>query len=172
MARDAAPVRPSGRAQAGPLCLSAEQVELCLGSDDWEGLMLYLRFKAGHGPGPTVGLGRALTELDGRTSMEREARDVLAALNDASGKRFRPTEANLAPIVALLAQGRSPADLRAVAADLARRWGSDGGTASMVKPSRVFDGDTFADHLLLATRDGARADFSRFSWSKREGGAP
>ncbi len=157
---------------AGPVCLTAEQVSLCLESDDAEGLMLYLRFRAGVSQPPASGLGRALLDLEGKGTLDREARDVLAFFNDASGKRFRPTEANLAPIVSLLARGRSAEDLRAVASDLAGRWGSDEGTASMVKPSKVFDEDTFADHLLRARRDGARTDFSRFAWSNRKGVAP
>lgn len=157
---------------AVPVCLTAEQVSLCLASDDAEGLMLYLRHRVGASRPPASGLGRALLDLDGQGAQDREARDVLAFLNDVSGKRFRPTEANLAPIVSLLARGRSAEDLRAVASDLAGRWGSDEGTASMVKPSKVFDEDTFADHLLRARRDGARTDFSRFAWSNRKGVAP
>lgn len=76
----------------------------------------------------------------------QHAKDILAFLNDKTGRRYEPVEANLDPIVARLREGSTPDEVRAVVDLKCRQWIGDEGMTQYLRPATLFNRTKFANY--------------------------
>lgn len=74
------------------------------------------------------------------------ARGVLDFLNEKTGKRYQPVEANLGMIVARLRGGATERELKQVVAKKCREWGGDEKMAMYLRPATLFNATKFAQY--------------------------
>ena len=67
-----------------------------------------------------------------------EAKEVLAWLNEKTGKNFRPVDVNLSMIVARLRSGILPGQLKAIITRKVREWATDEDKAKYLRPATLF----------------------------------
>lgn len=101
-------------------------------------------------------------------ALGREARAVLAFLNDKAGKRFPDTDTNVGIIVARLRQGFTPAQLRQVVAFKVRAWKDDPDCREWLRPATLFGRAKFSNYVgeLVPDAEGSSAE------PAQGGGAP
>jgi len=71
------------------------------------------------------------------------AKEIINFLNEKTGKRFRDTPANIAPIVARLKEGYADRDFRIVIARKVREWGTDEKMMGYLRPKTLFNATNF-----------------------------
>lgn len=74
------------------------------------------------------------------------AREILSFLNEKTGRRYEPVDANLEPIVARLRENFTPDDIRAVVALKCRQWRGDDKMAEYLRPATLFNRTKFANY--------------------------
>lgn len=72
-------------------------------------------------------------------SPEAQAREVLAFLNEKTGRRFEPTTANLRLIVSRIKEGYELSTLRAIVVVKHREWNKDATMAKYLRPATLFN---------------------------------
>lgn len=77
---------------------------------------------------------------------DKTARSVLTFLNEKTGRRYQPVEANIRPIVARLKDGATEQELRQVVAKKCREWGADEKMAMYLRPATLFNATKFAQY--------------------------
>jgi len=84
--------------------------------------------------------------LNGKAHYQQKAIEILAFLNDKTGRHYEPCSANLDFIVARLRDGVSLEDLRAVVAKKCREWIGDEKMAQYLRPATLFNRTKFAQY--------------------------
>jgi uncharacterized phage protein (TIGR02220 family) len=74
------------------------------------------------------------------------AKEILAFLNEKTGKKFEDVDVHLELIVARLREGTSPDDLRSVIAMKCREWLGDPKTSTWLRPKTLFGKTNFAQY--------------------------
>lgn len=82
-------------------------------------------------------------KLNGHTT---QAREVLAFLNEKTGRDYQPVSANLDRIAARLKEGASVEDCRAVIAKKCREWATDDRMSQYLRPATLFNAEKFAQY--------------------------
>ena len=85
------------------------------------------------------------------------AREVLAFLNEKTGKAFHPTSTNLDLIIARLREGYTDVQCRQVIARKVREWLPDEKMAGYLRPATLFNREKFNQYAgeLVATTEGS-----------------
>lgn len=78
--------------------------------------------------------------------LETQAREVLAFLNEKTGKRFQPVGTNLKMIVCRLKEGYDVATLRAIVAVKRREWWDDAKMRQYLRPATLFNATKAAQY--------------------------
>ena len=76
----------------------------------------------------------------------QQALDVLAFLNEKTGRHYQPVPANVDRIAARLKQGATIDDCRAVIAKKCREWARDDKMAQFLRPATLFNAEKFAQY--------------------------
>lgn len=76
-----------------------------------------------------------------------EARDILAFLNEKTGRAYQPVDANLDLIVARLREGATAGQCRQVIAKKTREWAGDEHMAEFLRPATLFNRTKFAQYV-------------------------
>jgi uncharacterized phage protein (TIGR02220 family) len=84
-----------------------------------------------------------VTALSGKPDV---AKSILNFLNEKTGRRYRPVEANLKLIVARLQGGATEQTLRQVIAKKCREWAADEKMALYLRPATLFNATKFAQY--------------------------
>ncbi len=80
-------------------------------------------------------------------SRTAEALEVLAFLNEKTGRNYRPVEANTKLIRARLREGATVAECRKVIAKKCREWRNDPVMAQYLRPATLFNATKFAQYV-------------------------
>lgn len=80
------------------------------------------------------------------TPFEQQAREVLAFLNEKTGKRFQPVGTNLKLIVCRLKEGYDTQTLRAIVAVKRREWWDDANMRQYLRPATLFNATKCAQY--------------------------
>ena len=84
---------------------------------------------------------------DGRVNnFKQDAETVLDFLNEKTGSRYRPVDANVNPIVKILRDGTTVATCRQVIASKCREWGKDEKFSQYLRPKTLFAASNFANY--------------------------
>lgn len=75
-----------------------------------------------------------------------EAREILAFLNEKTGRNYHPVDANLEMIVARLREGFEPKHLRQVIAKKTREWMGNEEMEEYIRPKTLFNRRNFANY--------------------------
>jgi len=84
-----------------------------------------------------------VVELPTRKTIAKQAAEVLAFLNEKTGRRYRDTDVNVGFIVARLKEGYTPDELRAVIAMKVREWRNDDKMCKYLRPLTLFNREKF-----------------------------
>ena len=76
----------------------------------------------------------------------KEAIEILAFLNEKTGRNYQPVPANIDMILARLKEGNSIEDCRAVIAKKCREWGPDEKMTQYLRPATLFNRTKFAQY--------------------------
>ena len=108
-----------------------------------------LKIGVGVGVGVEVGFEVGLEKVSspGKRSYVALARDVLAFLNEKTGKTFQPGKANNDQIAARLKDGATQAQCRQVIAKKVRDWYADEKMNQYLRPATLFNRTKFAQYL-------------------------
>ena len=79
-------------------------------------------------------------------ALRKEAMQLLAFLNEKTGRNYQPVPANVDMIVARLRDGAKVEDLRAVVAKKCREWRSDPKMNEYLRPATLFNRLKFAQY--------------------------
>lgn len=102
-----------------------------------------------------------LPSQEGKPSrLQTEAAEVLAFLNERTGRHFRVKKTALAPVVARLKEGYSVAELRAVVARKVRQWSADDRMREYLRPATLFGAEKFAQYVGEVPPPEEQADAS------------
>lgn len=84
------------------------------------------------------------------------AREILAFLNEKTGKRFPETDSNVGIIAARLREGFSTEQCRQVVAMKVRNWSGDPKTVEWLRPATIFGRTNFSNYVgeLVVREDG------------------
>lgn len=74
------------------------------------------------------------------------AKRVLDFLNEKTGRRYQPVDANLRIIAARLRDGATEAEMRQVVAKKCREWANDETMAQYLRPATLFNATKFAQY--------------------------
>lgn len=72
-----------------------------------------------------------------------EAAEIIAFLNEKTGRNYRPTPANLQFVAARLKEGYTASECRAVIVRKARQWQDDEKMAEYLRPATLFNREKF-----------------------------
>ena len=90
------------------------------------------------------------TVLSGKPGAGRQLRAdavaVLAFLNEKTGRRYEPVEANIRPLVARFKEGFTPTVARQIVAKKCREWGTDERMEQYLRPATLFNATNFANY--------------------------
>jgi len=75
-----------------------------------------------------------------------QAREVLAFLNEKTGRSYKPVKANLSLIAARLKEGATVMECRQVIAKKSREWAGDEKMAEYLRPATLFNATKFAQY--------------------------
>lgn len=78
--------------------------------------------------------------------LRARAVDLLAFLNEKTGRNFEPVPPNVDPIVARLKEGFDPDKVRQVIARKVRQWAGDEKMAEYLRPKTLFNATNFANY--------------------------
>lgn len=96
---------------------------------------------------PNVGLRKQPEKGKIDRSSEREAaKRILETLNAESGRRYRPVDATLKPIMARLAEGYTEQELRAIAVVKGRKWRGDEKMEMYLRPETLYNATKCASY--------------------------
>ncbi|MHB1948752.1 MAG: conserved phage C-terminal domain-containing protein [Gammaproteobacteria bacterium] len=88
------------------------------------------------------------TEINEKSiSFKKQAIEVLEFLNEKTGRRYRPVEANLKLIIARLKSGASVMDCRQVIAKKTREWKKDEKMSDYLRPATLFNAIKFEQYV-------------------------
>ena len=87
---------------------------------------------------PQSGIEKARTDV---------AKDILAFLNEKTGRDYRPVDSNLKLIIARLKQGYTPAQCRAVIVRKRREWAEDPEMEKYLRPATLFNDTKFNQYV-------------------------
>lgn len=76
-----------------------------------------------------------------------EAEKILAHLNAAAGRDYRPVPSNIKLIRARLKEGATPAEIRAVIDLKVKQWAKDAKMAQYLRPDTLFNATKFAQYI-------------------------
>jgi uncharacterized phage protein (TIGR02220 family) len=76
-----------------------------------------------------------------------QAREILAFLNDKTGRNYQAVDANLEFIVARLREGATATQCRQVIAKKTREWAGDEKMAEYLRPATLFNRTKFAQYV-------------------------
>lgn len=79
--------------------------------------------------------------------LKKSAREILAYLNRATGKKFQDVDSNLEPIIARLKEGASPENIKSVVAERVQVWGADEKMHEFLRPDTLFRRTKFWNYL-------------------------
>ena len=82
-----------------------------------------------------------------KSEVRNQAKRVIEFLNVKAGKAFRPTEANIEPIVARIKEGYTIQDLKTVTVRKCREWASDEFMAQYLRPATLFNRVKFNQYI-------------------------
>ena len=88
---------------------------------------------------------------DAERSYLSESKEVLAFLNEKSGKKYREVGANLDLITARLKSGVTPQECKTLIARKVRDWGQDEKMARYLRPETLFNRTKFEAYLAEVT---------------------
>jgi len=86
-------------------------------------------------------------DVDTQNNLNTQAIEVLAFLNEKTGRAYRPVDANLKLIVARLKSGATVVDCRQVIAKKTREWKSDVKMAEYLRPATLFNAIKFEQYM-------------------------
>lgn len=89
----------------------------------------------------------SLVEGTSRTTIRVQARLIIDFLNAKAGKAFRPTEANIEPIVARMKEGYTIQDLKTVTVKKCREWAADEIMAQYLRPATLYNRIKFNQYI-------------------------
>lgn len=81
--------------------------------------------------------------VEKQSEVTQAAKRILEFLNLRSGKRFHPTQSNIAPIVARLREGYSEQDIRTVTMRKVSEWLPDEKMQEYIRPKTLFNATNF-----------------------------
>ncbi len=84
---------------------------------------------------------------DARSSLREDAKQILDYLNGITGRKFRPVDANLVPIMARLRSKATVVDCYDVINDKWEQWKSDERMAEFVRPKTLFSATNFEQYF-------------------------
>lgn len=84
---------------------------------------------------------------DKKSTLTRQAEEVLTFLNEKTGRAYRPVEANLNLIRARLKEGATVEDCRMVVARKWRDWKEDDKMREYARPATLFAATNFAQYI-------------------------
>lgn len=79
--------------------------------------------------------------------LQAEAAELLAFLNERTGRHFRPTKTTLRPVMARLKEGYTLSECRAVVARKVRQWSADDKMRDYLRPATLFGAEKFAQYV-------------------------
>ena len=93
-----------------------------------------------------VGLKPSIPSPTGNAAFKSAAVEILAFLNEKTGRSYEPVPANLELIVARLKDGATADDLRAVVAKKCREWRGDEKMDTYLRPKTLFSRTNYAQY--------------------------
>lgn len=96
--------------------------------------------------------GKGTTTLSGKPdvaqpNMRNEAKEVLAFLNEKTGKNFHEVDTHLTQIAARMKEGASPTMCRQVIVHRTRKWGRDEKMVDYLRPATLFAKENFWNYV-------------------------
>lgn len=109
-----------------------------------------MRAKKGNGADHAVGVEASKTDTPAPISRRKQAEEVIAFLNQKSGRNFRPTPANCEFIESRLKEGYTVEECRQVVAMKVREWrGTE--QDKYLRPATLFNRTKFNQYVGFLT---------------------
>lgn len=83
---------------------------------------------------------------EARKKLSEECAEVLAFLNEKTGRNYQPVKANIQLIAARLREGATVVQLRQVIAKKCREWRDDPQQEIYLRPKTLFNATNFANY--------------------------
>lgn len=84
-----------------------------------------------------------ILELKQPLTKRQQAEEVIAFLNEKTGRRYKPTQVNLDFILARFKEGYTIEECRAVVAMKVREWAQDDKMVKYLRPATLFNREKF-----------------------------
>jgi len=81
------------------------------------------------------------------SELKKTAIAILEFLNEKTGRRYRPVDANVRLVVCRLREGATPTEIRQVVAKKTREWGCDERMNQFLRPKTLFNKTNFANYV-------------------------
>ncbi len=83
---------------------------------------------------------------EARKKLSEECAEVLAFLNEKTGRNYKPVKANIQLIAARIREGATVVELRQVIAKKCREWRDDPQQEIYLRPKTLFNATNFANY--------------------------
>lgn len=90
--------------------------------------------------------GKSLQVEQSNKELNEKAKEILAFLNERTGKRYKPVAANIEKIRARLKEGYTEAELRQVVVRKCRQWLGDEKMEPYLRPATLFNREKMAQY--------------------------
>lgn len=96
-----------------------------------------------------MGIKMKLELVENKKTKRQQAEEVIAFLNEKTGRRYKPTKVNLDFILARFKEGYTIEEVRAVVALMCREWLEDDKMNRYLRPSTLFNCEKFNQYYGL-----------------------